>query len=51
MKFHTENPKILRASVPNLVAWGELAPGICAPLLYKLIFIVSLVKQATLPHC
>jgi len=32
-KFHTENPKILRATVKNLVASSHLRPGLQYPAL------------------
>jgi hypothetical protein len=32
-KFHTEDPQIFGATVQNVFASGELAPGICAPLI------------------
>ena len=32
-KFHTEDPQIFGATVQNIFALGEQAPGICAPLI------------------
>jgi len=45
-------PRNIRRQRTKFSRLGDMAPGICATLLYKLIFLLWLeVQQATLPHC
>ena len=49
-KFHTEDPQIC-ATLQNTVTWVYLAPGICEPLIYHLIFYVHFPSVACLTTC